>query len=505
MNGVDEVAVKLVKADKPTQKEMSLFHKEVNPVENLHSKSWLFARKHILYATTGDAADGNWGIQMCQWQDFSVQNLVLFTLPFTAWPRSAISAVAGPQQSLSMILQFCYLRCRLRVSHCRWGFCGNCTTKTLCNSTGPIWRSAACSSWQSWWKVETCTLPCDTTLKQWDGIAWGRKWLMTPLWASITFTRGTSFKWRLPALNGHCYIYYSSASQVDASGHTDASKNCGILWPCWGWRYARVSLCDWFRLCGSEIGLWGQEDSTDKSTGYFLQKPTRECNKISKLEGNYVHSAPLWSAPLLCRKPPMMHRDLKSPNVLLSEEGVAKIADVGMVRAQVKDLVTAQPVMTPLWAAPEVSVPGLTITHLPQQSVPLNMQWLPTCTKFSLCIILLESPYACDMVMPCKVAPWLERYLLSKFKYSRTIQKRQFWSKNYLLGIFQQRLTEKPYAQVIRHERASVKADMWWVFAISCQSNLKSFFTWFRDCWPLQPLESDRNTSWYVSSSLHAM
>ena len=51
----------------------------------------------------------------------------------------------------------------------------------------------------------------------------------------------------------------------------------------------------------------------------------------------------------------MMHRDLKSPNVLLSEEGVAKIADVGMVRAQVQELVTAQPVMTPLWAAPEVS------------------------------------------------------------------------------------------------------------------------------------------------------
>jgi serine/threonine protein kinase len=59
---------------------------------------------------------------------------------------------------------------------------------------------------------------------------------------------------------------------------------------------------------------------------------------------NYLHS----------QRPPMMHRDLKSPNVLLSEEGVAKIADVGMVRTQVKDLVTAQPVMTPLWAAPEV-------------------------------------------------------------------------------------------------------------------------------------------------------
>lgn len=30
MNGVDEVAIKVVKADKPTQKEMALFHKEAS-------------------------------------------------------------------------------------------------------------------------------------------------------------------------------------------------------------------------------------------------------------------------------------------------------------------------------------------------------------------------------------------------------------------------------------------------------------------------------------------
>ena len=30
MNGVDEVAIKVVKADKPTHKEMALFHKEVS-------------------------------------------------------------------------------------------------------------------------------------------------------------------------------------------------------------------------------------------------------------------------------------------------------------------------------------------------------------------------------------------------------------------------------------------------------------------------------------------
>lgn len=59
----------------------------------------------------------------------------------------------------------------------------------------------------------------------------------------------------------------------------------------------------------------------------------------------------------------MMHRDLKSPNVLLSEEGVAKIADVGMVKEQVKELVTAQPVMTPLWAAPEVGSALRACTH----------------------------------------------------------------------------------------------------------------------------------------------
>ena len=72
---------------------------------------------------------------------------------------------------------------------------------------------------------------------------------------------------------------------------------------------------------------------------------------------NYLHS----------RRPPLLHRDLKSPNVLLSEEGVAKIADVGMVRSQVKELVTAQPVMTPLWAAPEVC----SLFHADSQLVPM--------------------------------------------------------------------------------------------------------------------------------------
>ena len=85
----------------------------------------------------------------------------------------------------------------------------------------------------------------------------------------------------------------------------------------------------------------------------------------------------------------MMHRDLKSPNVLLSEEGVAKIADVGMVRPQVQELVTAQPIMTPLWAAPEVQpcpyppmaalLPSKQFPIVPQTNSPSQctfMTWL---------------------------------------------------------------------------------------------------------------------------------
>ena len=82
----------------------------------------------------------------------------------------------------------------------------------------------------------------------------------------------------------------------------------------------------------------------------FKQKGQPLSRPFEALEGS------IW----LCRRPAMMHRDLKSPNVLLSEEGVAKIADVAMVRTQAgqEHLISAQPIMTPLWAAPEVRIPS---------------------------------------------------------------------------------------------------------------------------------------------------
>lgn len=56
---------------------------------------------------------------------------------------------------------------------------------------------------------------------------------------------------------------------------------------------------------------------------------------------------------LHCRRPPIVHRDIKSPNILLMD-GVAKIADVGIARTKSDSDMTAQKGYTIAWAAPEV-------------------------------------------------------------------------------------------------------------------------------------------------------
>ena len=58
---------------------------------------------------------------------------------------------------------------------------------------------------------------------------------------------------------------------------------------------------------------------------------------------HYLHS----------RKPPVVHRDIKSPNILL-HENIAKIADVGIARTKLDSDMTAQRGFTIAWAAPEV-------------------------------------------------------------------------------------------------------------------------------------------------------
>jgi hypothetical protein len=116
------------------------------------------------------------------------------------------------------------------------------------------------------------------------------------------------------------------------------------------------------------------------------------------------------------------------------------------VRTQVKELVTAQPVMTPLWAAPEVR--------------------LPFPPAFPACLLALRpSPHRLHLATAqacagtgASLAPRLGG------------QGREATQRPSALGARRsppsctanrRRRRRRPPAQVVRHERASIKADIW--------------------------------------------
>eukprot|EP00741_Cyanophora_paradoxa_P017305 tig00020961_g16715.t1 len=54
------------------------------------------------------------------------------------------------------------------------------------------------------------------------------------------------------------------------------------------------------------------------------------------------------------RNPPILHRDLKSPNVLLARDGTAKLCDFGYARVKTEAMRLSGILGTPQWMAPEV-------------------------------------------------------------------------------------------------------------------------------------------------------
>lgn len=78
----------------------------------------------------------------------------------------------------------------------------------------------------------------------------------------------------------------------------------------------------------------------------------------AKLQRLVAISVARGMAYLHSRSPPILHLDLKSPNILLDERWRVKITDFGLSRARQNTFISAAQGGTPEWMAPEVRLCG---------------------------------------------------------------------------------------------------------------------------------------------------
>ena len=111
-----------------------------------------------------------------------------------------------------------------------------------------------------------------------------------------------------------------------------------------------------------------------------------------------------------------------------------------MVRAQVQELVTAQPVMTPLWAAPEVG------GCLPAHTVQHALRWRPA----TLVVLLNRLPAPWQLAIEGVQAGQADPVARAHAVPVAQVVRLPVWQGTHAAGV-----------QVVRHERASIKADIW--------------------------------------------
>eukprot|EP01094_Clydonella_sp_ATCC50884_P025548 TRINITY_DN6757_c0_g1_i1.p1 TRINITY_DN6757_c0_g1~~TRINITY_DN6757_c0_g1_i1.p1 ORF type:complete len:645 (+),score=137.06 TRINITY_DN6757_c0_g1_i1:276-2210(+) len=88
---------------------------------------------------------------------------------------------------------------------------------------------------------------------------------------------------------------------------------------------------------------WGEGAPQDPAPEHEITRERAHRILVQTVRGMaYLHSL----------NPPIIHRDLKSQNLLLTEDWNVKVADFGLARVQVQNTMTATG--TPQWSAPEV-------------------------------------------------------------------------------------------------------------------------------------------------------
>ncbi|KAG1698240.1 hypothetical protein DVH05_015228 [Phytophthora capsici] len=110
------------------------------------------------------------------------------------------------------------------------------------------------------------------------------------------------------------------------------------------WNYREDFCCVMEYMDGGDLrGLLDKYEDENRRTGFNSEKLTIALHVAHALA--YLHS----------RDVPVLHRDLKSKNILLNEALGAKLTDFGVSRERVDRAMTAD-VGTSLWMAPEVMI-----------------------------------------------------------------------------------------------------------------------------------------------------
>ena len=105
------------------------------------------------------------------------------------------------------------------------------------------------------------------------------------------------------------------------------------------WTLEDVNVCIVFEVCErGSLNEVLQAGPSLSSARHKLSIATDVCRGM-----NYLH----------CLSPPIIHRDLKSDNVLINERHVAKVGDLGCSR-EVDLTRTMEVAGTPLYSAPEL-------------------------------------------------------------------------------------------------------------------------------------------------------